>query len=140
MVEVDYGGGNAAGKTGRSRRSKWWGRAVFEGKKRRASSGRRKETGVEEKERPNEEKSKWASDQVTWRRTRPTAHDSDTLSYSSGSSPLLPLSVHSGNASRSTFSLHSAYPLIRSWTDLRRRGNGDERETNGQISEETVLF
>lgn len=50
----------------------------------------------------NQEKPKWVSSQVTWRRTGPNVQDGDTLSYSSSgrSWPLQVLSIHSGNASR----------------------------------------
>lgn len=115
MVEVDYGGGNLARKTGRSRTIEVVGKARVrrqEAAEHRASSGRRKETGAEEEERPNQEKSKWASDQVTWRRTRPNAHDSDTLSYSSGSSSLSCFYPSIQETRRDAFSLHSVNSAI----------------------------
>lgn len=105
MVEVVYGGGNAVSterKPGRrnggdnrsmvdrGRRGDRWNRE--KGTEGRTPSGRK---------RGNQEKPKWVSSQVTWRRTGPDVQDGDTLSYSSSgrSWPLQVLSAHSGNAS-----------------------------------------
>ncbi|KAM0725988.1 hypothetical protein ACS0PU_008069 [Formica fusca] len=105
MVEVVYGGGNAAfdgspveqeeGITApvvdRGRRGDRWN--GVKGTERRTPSGRK---------RGNQEKPKWVSSQVTWRRTGPNVQDGDTLSYSSsGLGRFQVLSAHSGNASRS---------------------------------------
>lgn len=86
MVEVVYGGGNAAfdgspveqeeGITApvvdRGRRGDRWN--GVKGTEGRTPSGRK---------RGNQEKPKWVSSQVTWRRTGPNVQDGDTLSYSS---------------------------------------------------------
>ncbi|KAG7189235.1 hypothetical protein KM043_008795 [Ampulex compressa] len=68
------------------------------------------DAGEGEPERGKREKPKWASGQVTWRRTGPNAYRGDTLSYSWTTPPPPPLppppppplqvlSVHSGNLS-----------------------------------------